>query len=92
MGDIASAPPESRPTKILPSAAVPPVSCPLAPDDWVLLNTGDAVFVFAHDGRTVSGLVDIVADDASIFWVLADDGAGRLAVHEEDGSRVWRIP
>jgi hypothetical protein len=83
--------PESQAKKILPTAAVAPASSPLALDDWVFLNAGDPVIVQTSEGRTVSGSIDIVADDASIFWIWVDGGGGRIAVQEEDRSRVWRV-
>lgn len=83
--------PESQAKRILPTAAVPPASGPLALDDWVFLNTGDPVIVNTPEGRTFSGSIDIVADDASIFWVWVDGGGGRVAVQKEDRSRVRRV-
>jgi hypothetical protein len=56
----------------------------------VHLNTDDPVIVRTSEGRTLSGVIDIVADDASIFWLWLDRGGGRVAVHEGDDGQVWR--
>jgi hypothetical protein len=33
--------------------------------------------------------VDLVAPDASVFWVWLDGGLGRIALHREDDACVW---
>lgn len=67
-----------------------PDCAPLPIYDWVELNTDDQVIIRTADGVTAGGQVDVVADDASIFWVWLEGGAGRVAVHEEDDTQVWK--
>lgn len=58
-------------------------------EDWVWLNDGCRVRVKRENNRVVTGMVDIVAPDASIFWVWLDHGQGRIALHEDDQVTVW---
>jgi hypothetical protein len=34
-------------------------------------------------------VIDVIAPDASIFWVWLDDGRGRVALHRDDDAHVW---
>lgn len=79
-----------RPRSPLPRSIIPP-DCPaLALDDWVLLNADDPVILQTPEGRTLAGNVDVVAHDASIFWIWIEGGGGRIAVHEHGDCQVWR--
>ena len=60
-------------------------------NDWERLTPGDRVSIHLDGNAAHSGLVDIVAPDASIFWVLLDEGRGRVAIHEGDDASVWLI-
>ncbi|MET3812400.1 hypothetical protein [Arthrobacter sp. UYEF3] len=61
----------------------------LAIEDWVLLNPGYRVRVQRENESVTAGFVDVVAPDASVFWVWLDDGRGRVALHEHDNVAVW---
>ena len=73
----------------LPAAVHIPEDPPLRLDDWVRLNADDIVVVRTPDGYTKAGLVDAVANDASVFWLWLDGGGGRMAILEEEGCDVW---
>lgn len=60
-------------------------------DDWVTLNTGDAVVVERRGDIPREGTVDVVSEDASVFWVWLAAGQGRILVSADD-SLVWRLP
>lgn len=62
---------------------------PLTTDDWVFLNPNDRVLVRARDASLESGVVDVVASDASVFWIWLDGGRGRITIHESDVVQVW---
>jgi hypothetical protein len=57
----------------------------------VLLNADDPVILQTPEGRTLAGNVDVVAHDASIFWIWIEGGGGRIAVHEHGDCQVWRL-
>lgn len=63
----------------------------LCTDQWTELDKDHRVTVRTDRGRTLCGSVDLVADDASIFWLWLDNGGGRVAVHEGDDAQVWRL-
>jgi hypothetical protein len=67
-----------------------PSGPPMRLEDWVFLNAEDNVIVRLPDGRIFAGLIDAVANDASVFWLWVDGGGGRLAIHEEEGCQLWR--
>lgn len=62
----------------------------LGPDQWTELDTDHRVTIRTPQGHIVCGSVDVIADDASIFWVWLDNGGGRVAIHEGDDAKVWR--
>jgi hypothetical protein len=68
---------------------VRPYGRPLMPYDWVCLNSNDRVCVQRENENLVNGTVDVVASDASVFWIWLDNGLGRVAVHEADNVSVW---
>ena len=61
----------------------------LTTDDWVWLNPEDRVKVQLDSEVVAAGFVDIVAPDASIFWIWLDGGRGRVALHMDDHVSVW---
>lgn len=73
-----------------PPAIVPPSDPALGLAGWVLLAMDDRIILRTAEGRTASGQVDLVADDASVFWVWLDGGGGRMAVHKGDECEVWK--
>ena len=62
----------------------------LLPYEWTELDAGHRVTVHIGEGRILCGSVDVIADDASIFWLWLDNGGGRVAIHEDDDVKVWR--
>lgn len=77
------------------SAFNSPTSLPtdraLTLDGWVDLNPGDRITIRTSAKLVAAGTVDIVAFDASIFWIWLDEGRGRIAIHEHDETDIWRI-
>lgn len=61
----------------------------LTPDDWVWLNPNDRVKVQREKEPVTAGAIDVVALDASIFWIWLDGGRGRVALHMDDNVSVW---
>ncbi|BCW77932.1 hypothetical protein NicSoilB11_42570 (plasmid) [Arthrobacter sp. NicSoilB11] len=57
--------------------------------DWAQLEEGHYVIVQRDSEPAVSGEVDVVTQDASVFWVWLDGGRGRIAVYGDEGFRVW---
>lgn len=62
-----------------PSATVP---------DWSKLSRGDVVRVLRRDGSTATGLIDMLALDRSVLWVIQDGGRGRVMICSADRPRV----
>lgn len=62
----------------------------MSPYEWTELDADHRVTVHTGEGGTLCGSVDVVADDASIFWLWLDNGGGRVAIHEGDDVKVWR--
>ncbi|MFE4837853.1 hypothetical protein ACFRAU_24610 [Arthrobacter sp. NPDC056691] len=75
-----SATPASHTTR-LPAAPVP---------DWSRLSRDDAVRVLLRDGRIISGQIDMIAVDRSVFWVIQSAGRGRVMVCSSDKPVVVR--
>jgi hypothetical protein len=40
----------------------------------------------------MTGRVDAVSEDASVFWVILDHGMGRFLIHRTDNVAVRRLP
>lgn len=55
---------------------------------WTDIGAGDSVEVIAR-GRILSGIVDCIMQDGSIFWLWQSDGSGRTAIHEIDHPAVY---
>lgn len=47
---------------------------------WSKLSRNDAVRVLRADGTEVSGHIDMIAVDRSVFWMIQDAGLGRIMV------------
>ena len=73
--------PGTRPPR-RPKAPTSPVP------DWSKLSRGDLVHVGSRDGTTLSGVIDMVALDRSVFWIIQEGGQGRVLVSEADNPRV----
>jgi hypothetical protein len=61
---------------------------PAAVPDWSKLSRGDVVRVFRRDGSTAAGLIDMLALDRSVLWVIQDGGRGRVMICSADRPRV----
>lgn len=59
-------------------------------DDFSQVVPGDPVTVMAPGRLVVSGIVDAIAPDGSVLWVIEDGGQGRHMVHRSDGAAVRR--
>jgi hypothetical protein len=57
--------------------------------EWTQLEEGHCVIVQRDGGRVLSGEVDVVGHDASVFWIWLDGGRGRIAVYPDEGTSVW---
>ncbi|MDQ0259305.1 hypothetical protein [Sinomonas atrocyanea] len=60
-------------------------------DDFTSLVPGDLVTVVEPGRLSVSGIVDAVAPDGSVLWVIEHGGQGRHMVHSTDGADVQRL-
>ncbi len=76
-------------THMVWAATRPRVGDALTTDEWVWLNPNDRVKVQRGNGPIAAGFIDVVAPDASIFWIWLDDGRGRVALHMGDIVSVW---
>lgn len=56
--------------------------------DWSKLSRGDAVRVVRRDGTVAAGLIDMLALDRSVFWVIQEEGRGRVMVCSADAPNV----
>lgn len=65
----------------------PPAPVP----DWSKLSRGDVVRVFRRDGSSMLGHIDMLALDRSVFWIIQDDGSGRVMVCSADKPRVLAV-
>ncbi|MDQ4490331.1 hypothetical protein RBS60_08970 [Sinomonas sp. ASV486] len=57
-------------------------------DDFTQVVAGDTVTVTAPGRLMVTGIVDAVAPDGSVLWVMEDGGQGRHMVHRTDIAHV----
>lgn len=59
--------------------------------DWSKLCRNDHVEV--HTPRTVmAGTIDMIAANRSVFWMIRNDGAGRIMVCYGDAVSVTKVP
>ncbi|TAP41745.1 hypothetical protein EYS21_18395 [Arthrobacter sp. S39] len=48
--------------------------------DWSKLSRHDSVTVLRPDGSVLSGQIDMIAIDRSVFWIIQDAGLGRTMI------------
>ncbi|MBT8160962.1 MULTISPECIES: hypothetical protein [Arthrobacter] len=60
----------------------------LSHGQWKKLEEGQYVIIQRLGEPVRAGEIDILNYHATIFWVQID-GGGRVAVYEDDGTRVW---
>lgn len=72
-----------------PVRVAAPVQVPVP--DWSRLGRGDDVEVLAARGTAVSGTIDMIAADRSVFWMIRRDGGGRTMVCSGDDVSVAMI-
>ena len=63
-------------------------SLPQAIPDWSKLTRGDLVRVARRDGSAITGSIDMLAIDRSVFWVIQAEGQGRVMVCSADKPHV----
>lgn len=56
---------------------------------WGNLEKGHYIIVQRSGEPTVGGEVEVISDDAAVFWVRLDRGRGRIAVYADEGTSVW---
>lgn len=61
----------------------------LPPSQWEQLQEGHYVLVQREDEPLRVGEVDVLTQDAAVFWVWLDGGRGRIAVYADEGTCVW---
>lgn len=75
-----------NPTRRSPAPAAAPVP------DWSRLCRNDHVEVRTAGGAVMSGTIDMIAADRSVFWMIRNDGAGRTMLFAGDGVAVIKVP
>ncbi len=60
--------------------------------DWSKLCRNDHIEVHGAARSPMSGIIDMIAADRSVFWMIRDDGAGRTMVCSGDDATVVKIP
>ncbi|MDQ0925284.1 hypothetical protein QF038_003792 [Pseudarthrobacter sp. W1I19] len=68
-----------------------PVPAAVPVHDWSRLCRSDHVEVRSAGGETMSGAIDMIAADSSVFWMIRDDGAGRTMLCCGDDVTVVKI-
>jgi hypothetical protein len=69
-----------------------PVPAAAPVPDWSRLCRNDHVEVRTAGGETMSGTIDMIAADRSVFWMIRNDGAGRTMFCSVDGGAVTKLP
>lgn len=59
--------------------------------DWSKLCRRDHIEVHSNGRGLISGIIDMIAADRSVLWMIRDDGAGRTMVCCDDDVTVVRI-
>lgn len=57
--------------------------------DWLHLKDGDRVVVQKRGDYAKTGRVDGATKDSCVFWVLLDQGQGRIIVDPSQQLNVW---
>lgn len=60
--------------------------------DWSRLCRNDHVEVRTAVGETMSGIIDMIAADRSVLWIIRNDGAGRTMLCSADNIAVTKLP
>ncbi len=60
--------------------------------EWSKLDRRDHIEVIVPGRAAVSGIIDMIAADRSVFWMIRDDGAGRTMYWRGDDLAVAKIP
>ncbi|WAH99159.1 hypothetical protein [Arthrobacter sp. MMS18-M83] len=60
--------------------------------DWSQLSRHDTVKVCCNNANVLSGRIDMIAYDRSVFWLIQDAGMGRIMICDADNPVVTRIP
>ena len=71
-----------RRRQALPAAPLP---------DWSKLSRNDHVEVHLPHGTVMSGTIDMIAANRSVFWLMRNDGAGRTMVCRGDAVSVTKV-
>jgi hypothetical protein len=74
----------SRAFSVLPRTSAPPLP------DWSKLSRGDAVTAVHKNGRVITGRIEMMALDRSVFWVIQEGGLGRAMVYGADKPLVTK--
>lgn len=56
--------------------------------DWSKLARHDSVIVVSSNGSTSRGIIDMIAIDRSVFWLIQGNGQGRMMVSASEGNAV----
>jgi hypothetical protein len=69
-----------------------PFRVPAPVPDWSRLCRNDHVEVSITGGPVMTGTIDMVAADRSVFWMIRNDGAGRTMLVAGDDVAVTKVP
>ncbi|MHC6229138.1 hypothetical protein ACX5I6_05225 [Arthrobacter sp. MMS24-T111] len=58
--------------------------------NWCQLSRTEEVTVHRPNQNMITGRIDMVALDGSVFWIILDDGKGRTMIHRNDNAKVYR--
>ncbi|WP_311214716.1 MULTISPECIES: hypothetical protein [unclassified Arthrobacter] len=64
------------------------VTSPQPVPDWSKLARDDTVTVLRSDGNIVTGKIDMLAVDRSVFWMIQNDGLGRIMIPLREAQSV----
>jgi hypothetical protein len=61
--------------------------------NWCELIPGDTVLLFGPDAeQQYTGIVDAVSEDATIVWLILENGGGRRLFYNTDGYQTFLNP
>ncbi|MBT8163614.1 MULTISPECIES: hypothetical protein [Arthrobacter] len=58
--------------------------------DWSKLARNDTVSVLRRDGSVAAGRIDMINVDRTIFWLIQNDGRGRIMICHDDSPSVLK--